>query len=292
MDLVVVAPRIALEGETIIGGKFSTIPGGKGANQAVAASRLGANVHMVGCIGNDTFGQELLTHLQQENIDTEFVTMVPDVSSGVAMITVNELGNNSIVVSPGANSRMTIEHVKQAESIIQAADLLLIQLEIPLFVVEEAISLANRHQVPIILNPAPASKLSDHLLQKIDILTPNDTEGKLIVTGRAEGETLVEEIIPYLINKGVKHVVMTLGGEGVAYWEDGTIRKMKAHKVDVVDTTGAGDSFNAGLGVYFAESGNLEEAILFAQKVAALSVTQFGAQASMPKRMQVEQFSN
>jgi ribokinase len=289
-DLVVVAPRIALEGETIIGGKFSTIPGGKGANQAVAASRLGAHVHMIGCIGDDGFGQELLTHLNEGKINTDYVTTVNGVSSGVAMITVSELGENSIVVSPGANARMIPAHIRQAEQAISEADLILIQLEIPIEVVEEAVTIANRHQVPVILNPAPARQLSEALLRQIDILTPNETEAKLIVTGQVESTISVEEIIPYLKNKGVKHVVMTLGGEGVAYSEDGIVQQLKAHTVKVVDTTGAGDSFNAGLGVFLAEGGTLKESVQFAQKVAALSVTKFGAQTSFPTRTEVEHF--
>ncbi|MCR8634796.1 ribokinase [Paenibacillus radicis (ex Xue et al. 2023)] len=292
MDLVVVAPRVALEGETIIGGKFTAMPGGKGANQAVAASRLGAQVHMVGCIGDDGFGRELREHLRVGNINTDYVTTVPDASSGVAMITVSERGENSIVVSPGANDTMTIAHVKQAETIIREADLVLIQLEIPLEVVEEAVAMAKKHQVTVILNPAPARQLSEVLLKQIDILTPNETEGRIIVTGQAEGDIREEAIISFLRNKGVQNVVMTLGGEGVAYSEGGSAGRLKAHTVEVVDTTGAGDSFNAGLGVYLAEGGSLEAAISFAQKVAALSVTKFGAQPSFPYRSQVDRFQD
>lgn len=291
MDLIVTAPKIPLEGETITGGTFCSLPGGKGANQAVAASRLGANVHMVGCVGDDEWGRVLLKNLEQENIGTDYVTISPG-ATGVALITVNQEGNNSIVVAPGANGRMTVEHVRRAESIIRQADLLLIQLEIPMTVVEEAVRLASHYRVPIILNPAPAVPLTEELLQRIDILTPNETEGKLIVTGSAEGDVEVEEIIFNLVEKGVRQVVMTLGGAGVAYSNEGQIKQLKAHKMEVVDTTGAGDSFNAGLGVYYAESGHLADAITFAQDVAALSVTQFGAQASMPSRRQVEQFSS
>ncbi|MFD0682249.1 MULTISPECIES: ribokinase [unclassified Paenibacillus] len=292
MDLVVVAPRVVLEGETIIGGKFTAMPGGKGANQAVAASRLGAQVHMVGCIGDDGFGRELREHLRVGNINTDYVTTVPDASSGVAMITVSERGENSIVVSPGANDTMTIAHIKQAEMIIREADLVLIQLEIPLEVVEEAVAMAKKHQVTVILNPAPARQLSETLLSQIDILTPNETEGRIIVTGQAEGDIREEDIISFLRNKGVQNVVMTLGGEGVAYSDGGSAGRLKAHTVKVVDTTGAGDSFNAGLGVYLAEGGSLEAAISFAQKVAALSVTKFGAQPSFPYRSQVDRFQD
>ncbi|ALS20778.1 ribokinase [Paenibacillus naphthalenovorans] len=290
MDLVVKAPRIALEGETIKGGTFSTMPGGKGANQAVAASRLGAHVHMVGCVGDDGFGRELLDNLHKANVNTDYVTTVSGSSSGVAMIAVSESGENSIVIAPGANDRMAPEYVRQAESIIREADVVLIQLEIPMETVEEAVVIANRHQVPVILNPAPARSLPEALLKQIDILTPNETEGKLIVTGRAEGDIDVEEIIHDLKSKGVRQVVMTLGGEGVAYSAGEAVQRLKAYTVDVMDTTGAGDSFNAGLGVYLAEGGSLEEAVRFAQKVAALSVTGFGAQASFPSRTEVEGF--
>jgi ribokinase len=290
MDLVVVAPRIALEGETIIGGQFSTMPGGKGANQAVAASRLGAKVHMVGCVGDDEFGRSLHAYLKDENIEAEYIKTIAGVSSGVAMITVNDFGENCIIVSPGANARVTPAHVRQAEHAIRSADMLLVQLEIPMETVEEAVKLANRHQVPVILNPAPASQLSETLLQQVDMITPNETEGRIIVTGRADGDVSLEASIPHLISKGVKQVVMTLGGEGVAYSKGGSIHCQEAYKVKAVDTTGAGDSFNAALGVSLAEGYPLEEAICFAQKVAALSVTNFGAQASMPNRTQVNQF--
>ncbi|USK30750.1 ribokinase [Bacillus sp. CMF21] len=290
MDLVVKTPRIALEGETIIGDGFSTMPGGKGANQAVAASRLGAQVKMVGCVGDDRYGRELLAHFEEENIGTEYVTTISGQSTGVAMITVNESGENSIVVAPGANARMTPSYVREAENVIRSADMLLVQLEIPMDAVEEAVKVANRHRVPVILNPAPARQMSDVLLKQIDILTPNETEGKIIVTGRAESDASIEEVMSHLISRGVKRVVMTLGGEGAAYSESGAYRLMRAHKVETVDTTGAGDSFNAGLGVYLAEGGTLEEAVRFAQKAAALSVTNFGAQPSMPNRTKVNQF--
>lgn len=291
MDLVVTAPRIALEGETIKGSRFSTMPGGKGANQAVAAGRLGAQVHMVGCVGDDGFGREMLAHLIEENIHTDYVATVPGVSSGVAMITVSESGENSIVIAPGANDRMTSAQVRQAELIIREADLILIQLEIPMEAVEEAVAIANRYKVPVILNPAPARVLSDDLLRRIDILTPNETEGKLIVTGQADSDIRVEELLADLQSKGVSSVVMTLGSEGVAYFDGETVQKLKAYTVKVVDSTGAGDSFNAALGVCLAEGGSLEEAVQFAQKAAALSVTAFGAQASFPGRRAVEDFT-
>jgi ribokinase len=288
MDLVICTPRIALEGETIIGSNFATMPGGKGANQAVAASRLGAKVDMVGCVGDDGFGKELIAKLKGESVGTDFVTTESGISSGVAMITVNESGENSIVVSPGANHQMTPAHVRQAEEIIRSSDLVLVQLEIPINVVEEAVLIANNHQVPIILNPAPAAHLSDSLLQQIDILTPNETEARYITTGQAAGVKGYEEMITKLKKKGVKQVVMTLGGDGAAYSDKDGVIHIGANKVVAVDTTGAGDAFNAGLAVYLGEGGKLDDAIRFAQKVAALSVTSFGAQSSMPSRSKVE----
>jgi ribokinase len=291
MDMIVETPRIALAGETIIGGSFSTLPGGKGANQAVATSRLGAEVHLVGCVGDDDFGRQLLVHLDDENVNTEYVTTVSDVLSGVAFVTVNESGENSIVVSPGANARVTPSHIRQAEEVIRSADLLLIQLEIPIDAVEEAVKLAKYHQVRVILNPAPASHLPERLLQEIDILTPNETEGKLIATGQADSKVQLDEIIPQLLSQGVKNVVMTLGEKGVVYSVGESVRYMKADKVKVVDTTGAGDTFNAGLAVYLAEGYTLEQAVCFGQKTAALSVANFGAQSSMPSRKEVEVFS-
>jgi ribokinase len=241
-------------------------------------------------VGDDPFGRELLLHLQQEAIHTEFVTVIQGAASGVAMITVSEAGENCIVVSSGANEWLTPDHVRKAEAIISTADILLLQLEIPMETVQEAVRLAKLYQVPVILNPAPARPLTADLLQQIDILTPNETEGRLIVTGHAEGGSQIEDIVSSLLDKGVKQVVMTLGGEGVAYTNGSAVRLLKAHKVEVADTTGAGDSLNGALGVYLAEGKSLEEAVHFAQKAAALSVTEYGAQSSMPGRIKVDGF--
>ncbi|MCF6093789.1 ribokinase [Microaerobacter geothermalis] len=290
MDLVISSPRIPLAGETILGKEFFTIPGGKGANQAVAASRLGAEVAIIGCVGDDIFGKELLDQLNKEKICRNYVSVFPDVSTGVASITVSEQGENCIVVSPGANYKLTPELVRKGEDFIKEADILLVQLEVPLDAVDEAVRIANEHQVKVILNPAPAKELPQSLLEKIDILTPNETEGKLLTTQWVDSNIDVEEIIRSLQKLGVKNVVITQGGEGVSYNDHHEIKHLPAYQVNVVDTTAAGDSFNAALGISLAEGASLTEAIQFAQKVAALTVTQFGAQTSLPYREQVDQF--
>lgn len=289
MDLVINAPRIPLSGETLLGRDFSMIPGGKGANQAVAASRFNAEVQMIGCLGEDAFGQSLLHLLQQEGIDTRHVAVLPDVSTGIALITVSDEGGNTILLSSGANARLTPEKVRQAEEAIEEADILLLQLEVPLEAIEEAVLLAKRHDVCIILDPAPARPLPNALLQKVDIITPNETEANILV-GREPSDTIDPAlIIKSLSAAGVRQTILTAGENGVYYQDAEKVIHSPAYPVQAVDTTAAGDCFNAGLAVMLAEGRPLVEAIQFAQKAAALSVTRFGAQPSLPMRAEVEQ---
>jgi ribokinase len=288
MDLVIRSPRIPLPGETILGRDFKTLPGGKGANQAVAASRLGAQVEMIGCVGDDGFGRELLSILQKEGIGTQHVPLLPLTPTGIAMITVSDQGENTIVISSGANGKVTPEMVRQAEQSIAQADILLVQLEIPLDAVEEAVRLARRHQVTVILNPAPAQPLPKSLLAQVDILTPNETEGKLLVAQKSDIEMNPQEIIQALSNMGPSRILLTHGEDGVYFNDVDAVTHIPAYKVQVVDTTAAGDCFNAGLAVSLAEGSDFKEAIRFAQKAASLSVTRFGAQPSLPFRSEVE----
>jgi ribokinase len=276
MDLVTVAARFPNQGETILGKQFLTTPGGKGANQAVAAARLGANVRMIGAVGEDTFGKELLRSLRNEGISIQDVKPVTHEHTGIASITISEQDNRIIVV-PGANHALTPEDLDKCESIIAQSDVCLLQLEIPIPVVERAVSLAHRHGVRVIVNPAPAQPLSPSVLEQVDFLTPNEHERALLFAGIDEG-------------KFVNKLIVTEGAKGVRIWQDGQEQLIPSFRVPVVDTTGAGDTFNGALAVALAEGKPLDEACRFANAAAALSVTKLGAQAGMPTREDVESF--
>ncbi|KAF0996570.1 ribokinase [Geobacillus sp. TFV-3] len=276
MDLVTVAPRFPNQGETILGEQFLTTPGGKGANQAVAAARLGANVQMIGAVGDDAFGQELIRSLQNEGISVDCVKPVTHQHTGIASITISEQDNRIIVV-PGANHALTIEDINECESAIAKSDVCLLQLEIPIPVVERAVAIAKRHGVRIIVNPAPAQPLPSSVLEQASFLTPNEHERVILFAGMDE-EAFVDRLI------------VTEGAKGVRIWQEGQERLIPSFQVPVVDTTGAGDTFNGALAVALAEGKPLDEACRFANAAAALSVTKLGAQAGMPRRQEVESF--
>jgi ribokinase len=288
MDLVIATPRIPLIGETIKGRDSFTGLGGKGANQAVAASRLGADVEMIGCVGDDQFGEELLSKLKSENVGVGSVNVIPGVKTGQAFIIINDEGDNSIVLSPGANAELTPVHIQQREKVIKNADILLVQLEIPTETAEEAVKIANKYNVTTILNPALASKLSVDIFEKIDILTPNETEGNLLLNDKPNDNLTPQKIVKKLNSLGVKKVILTQGKDGVSYNDGDFLKKSPSFKVDVVDTTAAGDSFNAGLAVALAEGKSYSDSIAFAQSVAAITITSRGATSSLPFRNQVE----
>ena len=286
MDLVVEAERPPQMGETILGKQIHFIPGGKGANQAVAAARLGAHTTMIGAVGEDSFGQELVGALAGEGIAENTIKQVKGVATGVASILLAQ-GDNSIIVVSGANYQCLPEDIDQHEELIAQADIVLLQLEIPLETVIYAVKVAKQHGRKVILNPAPAQPLPDSLLKQVDYLTPNVSELALLA-GTADGRGLEQEM-DWLLGKGVGAVITTLGAEGVAYKTTGSeFKRCPAHQVEVVDTTGAGDSFNAALACSLAEGKQLDEALEFAGKVAALAVTRLGAQAGMPTRHEVE----
>ncbi len=272
MDLVVKTERSPVPGETIAGQEFAMIPGGKGANQAVAAARLGSEVSMIGCVGGDIFGIQLIEQMRKEGIDTSRILTVQEASTGVALIQVQQDGDNSIVVVAGANGCVTPAIVMQAEEAIRSADVLLVQLEIPLEAVEQAIELAHRHGVRTILNPAPASELPQPLLHQVDIVTPNETEASILAAGTVESSVTMGERIERLkILTGQGNVIVTQGDKGVLFDLDGRRGSFPAYEVVVVDTTAAGDSFNAGVAVRWAEGAELKEAIRFASAVGALT---------------------
>lgn len=290
MDLVVQVPVIPAPGETVLGDNFATIPGGKGANQAVAAARLGARVSLIGRVGHDSFGEQLLANAEQEGINITFVGRDETAATGVAMICVDAAGQNSIAVASGANYRLTADQVRSAWKALPEIDLLVMPLETPLETIEAAVSLANQSGTPIILNPAPAQKLPARILNGVTVLAPNETETEQL-TGMAvstveEARSAAKE----LLDLGVGHVVLTLGGRGALVLDgaNGQISEVAPYPVTVVDTTAAGDAFVAGLAVGLGEDRPLAEAAQFANAVGALAVTRPGAQPAMPSREEVD----
>ncbi len=290
MDLVVEVPTIPQPGETVLGKNFNTFPGGKGANQAVAAARLGAQVSLIGRVGRDAFGEQLLAAAQVEGIDVSHVGRDEAAATGVAMISVDEAGQNSIAVASGANFRLGADHVRQAWAALNDVDLLVMPLETPPASIAAAVSLANATKVPVVLNPAPARALPAGLLAGVHVLVPNEPETAQL-TGMPVG-TEVESgaAARRLLSLGVGSVVLTLGSRGalVLDGKTGNSSLLPAFRVDVVDTTAAGDAFVAGLAVALGEGQTLVAAARFANATGALAATRLGAQASMPSRTEVE----
>ena len=288
MDMVVKAARAPKRGETVMGEEIHFIPGGKGANQAVGLARLGAEITMIGAVGADAFGEKLKHALQMDRVNTSSIKVLASEVTGVASILLSE-GDNSIVVVPGANAQCLPEDLDRCESKIAEADLVLLQLEIPLVTVEYAVKLARKHGKIVMLNTAPAQNLSQDLLSKVDYLTPNRSELALL-TGISE-ESTVNQGIERLLEIGVSCCVTTLGAEGVAFREKGeNLVLVSGHKVPVVDTTGAGDAFNAGMAYAVARKKSIREAVEFAVQVSALAVTKFGAQGGMPMLAEVKDY--
>ena len=279
MDLVTVTARFPGAGETLMGERFLTIPGGKGANQAVAAARLGARVSLVGALGRDAFGDQLYTGLQREGIDLAHVRRLDDTESGTASITVAG-GENQIVVVPAANARVSAAHVEQAADAFDGADAVLLQLEIPLEAVEAAVEVANRAGVPVILNPAPARRLPAALLKRVRYLTPNQHELAGVLGESPDGDFRA------LMVRAPCPVVLTRGSEGAWYRDGGEPVHQSGFTVDVVDTTGAGDTFNGAMAVFLDRG--IDEAVRLACAAAALSVSRLGAQGGMPSLRETE----
>jgi ribokinase len=296
MDLAVRTPRMPAPGETITGTDFLTVPGGKGNNQAVAAAKLGADVHFVGRVGDDAFGQTLVTSLEQHNVHTDHVTVTEGAPSGIAMIMVDKHGENSIVIAPGAYGMLTPADVDAAEKLIASASVVLLQLEIPVATVKHAIAVCQRLGVPTILDPAPVPpKGMPRALFGVDVLTPNQTEAELLVgiepspRIRKKRFSDPKQIAMDLLGRGPKSVILKLGERGCMLLdEDGAFAQVKGFKVKVADTTAAGDAYNGALAVARAEGMPMREALRFANAAGALCCTTFGAQPSMPSREAVE----
>ncbi len=287
-DMVIKTSRLPLPGETIIGGDFLMNPGGKGANQAVAAARLGGNVKLVAKTGEDIFGRQTKVLLESENLGTEFLFSDPGTPSGIALITVDDHAENCIVVAPGANARLLKEDIDRALPAILSAEIVLMQLEIPLETVIYTAEIAFKAGKKVILNPAPAQKLPDELLKMLYLITPNETEAELLtgipITDHQSAETAART----LLAKGVEVVVVTLGSKGALVVTSEICELIPAYQVEAVDTTAAGDCFNGALAVALSEGAGLAKAIGFANKAASLSVTRMGAQASVPYRNEID----
>lgn len=286
MDLVAQTPRIPVAGETLTGSSFATTPGGKGANQAVAAARLGASVAMLGMVGQDVFGTSLLNTLQNAGVNTESVARV-DGPSGIASIAVGAQGENSIIVIPGANAAVTPDVLDQHIALIRTAGIVLCQLELPMATVMHALELCADAGVPVVLDPAPAVPLPASAWRRIAWFTPNETEAKLYLGT----ELPPEEAAAQLLALGLEGVILKRGAQGsYVARSNGEARWVPAFQVDAVDTVAAGDCFNGAFAVALREGLDPWAAARFASAAAAISVTRHGAQDSMPTRAEVDQF--
>ncbi|WP_026909218.1 ribokinase [Paucisalibacillus globulus] len=276
MDLTVTTLQMPEKGETVLGKEFATYPGGKGANQAVAAARLGATVHMIGAVGDDSFGKELLVKLQKEGIHTDAIEVKNDMSTGTATIILSEQ-DNRIIVAPGANAAVTPEIVEKQRKIIECSDIILVQLEIPMETVQYVTNLASDLNIPVIMNPAPYQDLPAQVLESATYITPNEVEA-LALFESVNNDSIQDKLI------------ITKGSHGTCYYDNGNEVLIPAYKVNVQDTTGAGDTFNGALAVRLGGGASKEEAVSFANAAAALSITKVGAQSGMPTRKQVMEF--
>ncbi|QMV41518.1 ribokinase [Cohnella cholangitidis] len=290
MDMVVSLNHRPDRGETVLGKDFFMNAGGKGANQAVAARKLGAEVAMIGKVGNDLFADQLLANLEQVGVDCIAVEKTTEEATGVAFITLDPQGDNSIVVAAGANLRLTPEDVRKQEGLIKQAKLLMVQLEIPLETVKEAITIAKRHQVPVLLDPAPARELPQDLLAMVDYILPNEKEIAQLTGVEVTDQLSAKLAAVELINKGVSTVFAKLGEKGVVVVGANRTFFVEPYKVDSVDSTAAGDAFAGAVGTALVNGKDIWAAAKFASAIGAITATRKGAQASMPMLQEAEQF--
>lgn len=291
-DMVIKADHLPEPGETILGGTFFMNPGGKGANQAVAAARLGGKVTFIGKTGNDIFGRQARQLFEEEGINTQYLVSDPKNPSGVALITVDKNAENCIVVASGANAALVPKDLKKAEQEIISSSIILMQLEIPLETVSWVASIAAEHKVKVILNPAPARELPPELIQNVSIITPNKTEAEMLSGVKVKDLHSAKEAGNVLRSMGVEIVIITLGVKGALVITNDILQLVPAPFVEAVDTTAAGDVFNGALAVAMAEGMPVLEAVSFACNAAAVSVTRMGAQSSAPFRNELDAFSH
>lgn len=290
MDLVVKAGRRPETGETLMGSEFGMFIGGKGSNQAIAAARLGSDVTMVGRLGSDLFGDTLMAAHAEEGIHTDYVIRDTTVGTGVASIWVDADGDNSIVLVPQANMRLSIADIEQASESIAAADVLLLQLEVPITASQRAAEIAKSNGAVVVLNPAPAQELPDSFLAQVDILTPNEVETESLSGIKVSTLVDAERAAKVLLDKGLSAVILTLGERGALLLTSDLTQQVPAYAVEVVDTTAAGDAFCGAFATGIARGENFVEAVAFANAAGALAVTVLGAAPSIPTAAQVEAF--
>jgi ribokinase len=286
-DMVIKADRLPVPGETILGGTFFMNPGGKGANQAVAAARMGGTVTLISKTGNDVFGKQSVMLYASENIKTDFIFSDPRQPSGVALITVDAHGENCIVVASGANASLSPADINKASDEIESSDLVLMQLEIPIETVEYVAEMASKKGIKVILNPAPARALSNDLLKHLYIIIPNKNEAEILSGIKVTDIESAKQAASIISAKGVDIVVITLGSQGALIKEYDEYQFVEAFKVDAVDTTAAGDTFCGALCVGLSEGKSIPDAVKMAARAAALTVTRMGAQTSIPYRSEL-----
>jgi len=286
-DMVIKADRLPVPGETILGGTFFMNPGGKGANQAVAASRMGGNVTLISKTGNDVFGKQSVMLYTSENIKTDYIFSDPKHPSGVALITVDSQGENCIVVASGANAYLSPLDIDKASAEIENSDLVLMQLEIPIETVEYVAAMASKKGIKVILNPAPARALSDNLLKNLYIIIPNKSEAEILSGIKVSDIESAKQAADIISAKGVDIVVITLGSQGALIKEYNEYLFVEAFKVDALDTTAAGDTFCGAFCVGLSEGRTIPDAVKLAARAAAITVTHMGAQASIPYRSEL-----
>ena len=289
MDMVVKTQYIPAPGETVFASSFFMNPGGKGANQAVAAARLGGNTSFISKVGNDVFGKQSSQLFDKEGISTRYLLSDDELPSGVAFITVDQRGENSIVVASGANGNLYPKHLKEAMNEITGASIVMMQLEIPMETVEFIAKFAASKKIMVILDPAPASNLSAELLSSLDIITPNQTEAEILSGIKVYNHESAQKAARAIYARGVKHVLVTMGALGVVICSEEKIYLVESPKVEALDTTAAGDVFNGGLAVALSEGKTLVDAVHFGCLAAAVSVTRPGAQSSIPYRNELLQ---
>jgi len=290
MDLVVRSPRTPKPGENLFGSDFQLVPGGKGANQAVTAAKLGAESIMIARVGNDVFGDTLLSGLRECGVVTDCIAKSDGVSTGVALIVVNDEGENCIIVVSGANGALSPADVDTFDNVIGSADAVLLQFEIPMETVAHTIEVANRHNVPVVLDAGPARECSPELISKVTIISPNESETKALTGIEVVDLDAAKCAARWLLDTGAKIAVLKLGSKGALLAYGDTIKHIEGIKVPVVDTTAAGDVFSAALTLAFARGESLEDAVTYANYAGALAVTRFGAQTSTPTADELDKF--
>jgi ribokinase len=290
MDLVISLPRIPLAGETILGGKSSMIFGGKGANQAVTASRCGSQVGFITKLGKDIFGENIKAHFNTEGLPGQFILTDESEPTGIAQIFVSAQGENVIAVAPGANAKLSIEDIIPFEALLKQAKVILIQLEIPIETVSYIIDFAAKNKIKVILNPAPARSLEDKLLNQLWLLTPNESEAGILAGIEVHDTETAQQAGEILLNKGIQNVIITLGENGCLLCNHQGSKHYPAFKLRAIDSTAAGDVFNGALAVAITNHLAWNHAIPFANAAAAISVTRYGAQTSIPYKVEVDNF--